>query len=912
MKKFQYFLICSIFVLLSEFAFAIDEYSDKAVSPHFIINATQDTKVDFILAKQKIDAVIIGSIADVTVEQHYINRGKGAIEGVYVFPASTRAAVYGMNMQIGKRLIIAQIKKKNDARQEYETAKKEGKRAALLEQFEDNVFKMNVANIMQGDTVITIMKYTENLDASNGIYEFVYPTVVAPRYVSPTNIGKNDDEYGEIPYIDTKLIPDFNFEMNVVLNSGLNIDTIYSKSHKFDFNYSEINGIRYKADAKLNDSEFSANRDIILNFSFANQIYQTGLLVNEKDKYFMLTLQPPKRIEPISIINREYIFVMDVSGSMEGFPIDISKNIMKRIISGLDEDDLFNIVFFAGGSEMLFCLSQKADKMNKKFAEIFIENQKGGGRTELLPALQKVMNIPKVKGYSRIIPILTDGEISISSETFNLIRNNIGDANIFSFGIGSSVNRDIIEGMARAGFGEKFIATNSEDGMKQGELMLNMIDSPIMTDIKAEFNGWKVQDVTPSKIPDLFLNKPITIYGKYEGNLGGEIKISGQYGAERISVTMPLHKFAMSDSSNSIRYLAVRNKIAELNDLYNHDYNYKSSNKETLEKTITDLCLQNNLLSKFTSFIAVDYEIVNKGGISEKVNQINAVPKGMNKEFQNVDVISRASSVGGDGVDLGGFSANIELSGFSANDPLMPSYGGKGNSNKNSESSSHKIYDEPEPDEFVLVELEPGVDLEKLQKLVIYPLIAYVADIEGRVIVRVLVNKSGKVLKRFIESSDHELLNKAALDAIDKYGYFTPAVQNGKKITCWVSIPVTFKINEVANYSSKFSKEVIEILRNNSKSYRYGSFKIYLDSGDTVKFNISIFDNDCNYYVNNKDMTYIIDTSDPDGYFPFLFAGKGPGSVYEVEVPAKDFLYKFPELELAKGKMVKVRVMIEE
>lgn len=145
------------------------------------------------------------------------------------------------------------------------------------------------------------------------------------------------------------------------------------------------------------------------------------------------------------------------------------------------------------------------------------------------------------------------------------------------------------------------------------------------------------------------------------------------------------------------------------------------------------------------------------------------------KDFATMKDIARASAEGGDGNDFGGFASNID---FDAKANVKVDIKEK----------------EPEPDEFIAVEKEPNVDLGKLQGLVTYPDIARKAGVEGTVIVRVLVDKSGRATRTLIEHSDNQLLDKAAEDAVRKYGNFTPAIQNGQPITCWVSIPIRFRL----------------------------------------------------------------------------------------------------------------------
>ena len=143
-----------------------------------------------------------GVLADVVVTQVYKNDGKKPLEAIYIFPASTRAAVYGMKMTIGKRVIEAKIKKRDEARREYEQARDAGKNASLLEQHRPNVFQMNVANIMPGDRIFVELRYTELLVPTDRIYEFVYPTVVGPRYAGAKEGGSaSADRWVANPYL---------------------------------------------------------------------------------------------------------------------------------------------------------------------------------------------------------------------------------------------------------------------------------------------------------------------------------------------------------------------------------------------------------------------------------------------------------------------------------------------------------------------------------------------------------------------------------------------------------------------------------------------------------------------------------------------------------------------------------------
>ena len=169
---------------------------DRTLSPYFFVNS-EDATVDRLpLKSTSVIVNISGVIADVVVTQVYKNEGKKPLEAIYVFPASTRASVHGMKMTIGERTITAKVEKKEEARQSYEQAKKENKTASLLEQERPNVFRMNVANIMPGDLVKTELRYAEAIVSTDGVYEFVYPTVVGPRYSNQPSAGADPHQAG--------------------------------------------------------------------------------------------------------------------------------------------------------------------------------------------------------------------------------------------------------------------------------------------------------------------------------------------------------------------------------------------------------------------------------------------------------------------------------------------------------------------------------------------------------------------------------------------------------------------------------------------------------------------------------------------------------------------------------------------
>jgi Ca-activated chloride channel family protein len=369
----------------------------------------------------------------------------------------------------------------------------------------------------------------------------------------------------------------------------------------------------------------SGNRDFVLTYQLAGQKIESGLLLYEgkEENFFLLMGQPPKQVEPEQIPHREYIFVMDVSGSMRGFPLNTSKKLIRNLLVNLRPQDRFNILFFAGGSGVLSEHPLQATPENIEKAIHYVENQRGGGGTEILPALNRALNMPPVKNSSRIVVISTDGMVGVERETFELIRNNLGQANFFPFGIGSSVNRFIIEGMARAGMGEPQVVKSKSEAARKAERFRDYINSPVLTDVKINFGSFNAYAVEPPSLPDLFAEKPIIAFGKWKGPLEGTITLSGRTPQGSYQRRLDVTKFRPDYAHKALKYLWARHRIKLLSDYH------EVSGDDQLKKKVTELGLKYNLLTPFTSFVAIDQRIRRDGDTVQTVKQPLPMPEGM-------------------------------------------------------------------------------------------------------------------------------------------------------------------------------------------------------------------------------------------------------------------------------------------
>jgi Ca-activated chloride channel family protein len=479
---------------------------------------------------------------------------------------------------------------------------------------------MNVANIMPGDTVEVELKYTELIVPEDKVYEFVYPTVVGPRYAGQASDEQNDS-WVHNPYLHQGEAPTTAFDITVKLATGLPIQKASVDSHKVNIAYSDAS----TATIKLDPSERAGgNRDYILRYGLAGGKIASGLLLHEgeKENFFLLMMQPPKRVALDTIPSREYIFIVDISGSMHGYPLETSKKLLSDLIGNLRPTDSFNVLLFAGSSSMLAESSLPATRENINRALAVIDGQQGGGGTELLPALRKALSLPRREGFSRTVVIATDGYVSVEGEAFDLIRKNLGNANFFPFGIGTAVNRALIEGMARAGTGEPFVITRPEEAAYQAEKFRKTVQSPVLTQAHVDFSGFEAYDMEPVSVPDVLAERPVIIFGKWRGKATGTIKISGLTGAGPYSESIAVGDVKQRKNP-ALRYLWARHRIAALS-----DYDLLQGGDRRKDE-VTDLSLRYNLLSAYTSFVAIDHRVRNKGGESATVKQPLPLPSGV-------------------------------------------------------------------------------------------------------------------------------------------------------------------------------------------------------------------------------------------------------------------------------------------
>lgn len=603
------------------------------------------------LKRTDVKAEISGFLSRVRVTQEFENPFKEKIEAVYTFPLPQNAAVDDMTMIVGDRTVRGRILPREEARTVYEAARTRGQVASLLDQERPNIFTQAVANIMPGEKVTVTISYVETLRYEDGAYEFVFPMVVAPRYIpgTPTSVGErgtspNTTQVPDASRITPPIAPEgiragHDIAVEVALDAGVPIDALSSKSHEIDVE--RPNG--WSARVRLKNKTEIPNRDFVLKYDVAGGRVEDAVLTHRLDKggFFTLILQPPDRVTVEDLTPKEIVFVLDTSGSMMGFPIEKAKEAMKLALDGLHPQDTFNLITFAGDTHILFPQPVPATVENLRKAQTFLASRAGSGGTEMMKAIKAALAPSSKQGHIRVVCFMTDGEVGNDFEIISEVQKH-PNARVFAFGIGSSVNRFLLDKVAEEGRGEVEYVGLNDDGSRAARRFHERVRSPLLTDISIEWAGLPIADVYPKRIPDLFSAKPVILSGRYTRGGRGVVRLKGKMSGRDFVREIPIELSESEARHDVLQTLWARTRV---DDLMRQDYVgvQRGNAHADLKETIMQLGLEYKLMTQFTSFVAVEEMVVTDGGEPRRIEVPVELPEGVSRRPDGFDESNQPS-----------------------------------------------------------------------------------------------------------------------------------------------------------------------------------------------------------------------------------------------------------------------------
>jgi Ca-activated chloride channel family protein len=579
-----------------------------------------------------------GLVASATVTQQYANSTSTPMEAIYVFPLPHDAAVYDMEIRIGERVIRSVIREREEAKRTYEAAKSQGKRAALVEEERPNIFTTSVANIMPGDKIDVRLRYVEPLRWEDGLMRLDFPMVVGPRYIPG---AQATGHAGSGWSFDTDAVPDasritpivrnpesrsgHDISVTVDLDEGFDATSITSVSHAI----TEKRLANGRQHVELASGSTIPNKDFILEVHQADSTQpKTALFLSQANDSggvnFLLAAYPPT-VAPKERMPVEMLYMIDVSGSMEGTSIQQARAALLQALDRLRPTDLFGILSFSSDYHEFAAEPLPASSENLDAARRYVKNLEAGGGTEMLPALLHLMKKPETSGHLRHIVLLTDGDLGNEEQIFAALHSDLGDARLYTVAIGSAPNLFLATKMAQFGRGTfTHIADISEIQQQMGKLF-ESIESPVLTDVKLSFEGVEVADVYPQRVPDLFLHQPLLIYGRIVKGTVGKVHLTGNESNEPYESIIP---FDASKASfhPGITTLWARQRVEDLMDTWRHS---DEKGQAEIKSSIVAHAIKYRLVTRFTSLIAVEEVVTNVTGQSNTVPVPAELPAGM-------------------------------------------------------------------------------------------------------------------------------------------------------------------------------------------------------------------------------------------------------------------------------------------
>ncbi len=609
----------------------------------FIKLAASDDSERLPLEHTHVSATLHGLVAEVEVTQTYANPHHEPIEAIYVFPLPENSAVNHMEMQIGKRRIEAKIEERQRAQHIYDDAKRQGFTAALLEQERPNIFTQSVANIAPGEKIEVVVRYVQDLSYDQGEYEFVFPMVVGPRYMpgAPARTRSGD---GTEP--DTTRVPDasrispayvgkgqqsgHDVSLELQADAGFPIASYRAVTHHVVAHRPADGSLRLT----LAEEESRPNRDFVLRYRTVADRPQAVLYTSPSGSgqgYFSLVIEPPALDVDSLVGRREVIFVVDVSGSMSGTPLAMCRNAMRTALEALRPLDTFNVITFAGHTTRAFPSPRPANRHNVSEALRVVSELRAGGGTEMANAIDAALAPAVAGGRNRYVFFMTDGYVGNEAEIIEKSRSFVKSyqrhgvrARVFGFGVGSSPNRYLLGGLSQAGQGIALYASNREDPNRAVNQFYHYIDSAVLSDVRIDWGSLEATQVYPNELPDLFASHPIVLHGRYRGAVGGGVRVLGKARDRDLTLNARVEPARTAGKpSEALGALWARARVDRLEEAL------LDGSIPDAQARITQLGLDHHLVTRFTSFVAVDASRRVSSGDPRQVLQPAERPEGV-------------------------------------------------------------------------------------------------------------------------------------------------------------------------------------------------------------------------------------------------------------------------------------------
>ncbi|MFZ5516184.1 MAG: VIT domain-containing protein [Candidatus Zhuqueibacterota bacterium] len=566
------------------------------------------------LTHHNVTVKITDQVAAVTVDQVFFNDSQQAIEGVYYFPLPENASISEFNMVADGKLMTGEILDKGKAREIYEQIVRRNLDPALLEYVNQNLFSAAIFPIPPHKERKIVLRYSALLPMDGDMVKFSYPLrgdVQAGRGArpdlplpQPMPMEKNSFRANE---------PGIQQLIAIDIQSQIPLKTVYSPSH--DVSISRMSD--HRASVSYEGKREPNRENFVLYYSYSRQDFGMNIMTyqspDDEGNFFMLLVSPRTDFSDQEILNKDILFVLDVSGSMSGEKISQAQDALTYCINRLGQNDRFNIITFSTETTLFRdALVLAAEHRNDALQ--FVRQMGAQGGTNIGDALARALTFRFDAERAGSIVFLTDGLPTVGETDITAILKQTSERNtshikIFTFGVGYDVNTVLLDKIALNSRAVSDYIEPGEQIEQKIAAFYDKISHPVLADLDIDFGRMSVENVFPKKLPDLFKGSQLTILGTYKNKAATEVTLTGRAGDRERKFTYPVNPGEKGEGHEFLPHLWATRKIGYLMD----EIRLHGENEE-LKNEVIRLSKKYGVMSPYTSYLVQEDEVMAKSG----------------------------------------------------------------------------------------------------------------------------------------------------------------------------------------------------------------------------------------------------------------------------------------------------------
>lgn len=536
-----------------------------------------------VLKSYTVKVEIDNQVAQLALELTFYNPSDFVQEETYIFPVPKGTVIAHLTLCGDGQCHEGKLMSATEARQIYEEIVRRTKDPALLEYLGERAFQVRVFPIPpKGEQKVKI-SYQQVLQRAGNLIELLYP-LTAQKPIEQLTI-------------------------QIHLRENEPIASIYSPTHKVSIQ--KIG--ESEATVSLEATQMKSAQDLRLFYTVSEKELGVDVVtyrVGNEDGYFLLLISPAQ-VESAASLPKDIVFVVDVSGSMEGEKLQQAKESLKYALSKLSPQDRVALIAFSDTVTEFSSQLVSVDGLDRKAIAAFVDKLEADGGTNINDALLRGLSFFEANERLKMLVFLTDGLPSAGETDVNQIIKNATaknaqlNARIFVFGVGYDVNTVLLDTLSGQNGGFSTYVEPGENIETEIAQFYEKVGTPLLTDLQINFGDLKVYDLYPQRLPDLFKGSQIQVVGRYRVPGKGEVTLSGKRQGADWSGKFEIELPKENTQYGFLPRMWAARKIGYLLD----EIRLKGENQELVD-AVKKLAEKFGIVTPYTSYFAAPPEAV--------------------------------------------------------------------------------------------------------------------------------------------------------------------------------------------------------------------------------------------------------------------------------------------------------------